>query len=228
MGKKKRHISVVNIILYSILAIVIMLPYGGMWLIKNMYDKKEKEIKDSSFLIISKEDMNLRVFDYSGHTLKTYSIACGKNYGNKKDVGDLKTPEGVFHVSSIEDAHTWTHDFGDGKGIIDGAYGPWFIRLEVPGHKGIGIHGTHKPESIGTRDTEGCIRLNNNDLQELKKMVRVGTTVVITPSYADAINMINMSSIDAKENESKKNVEMIDIVDNSSEVSTYKSKLIIK
>lgn len=226
--KKKRHIRLVNVILYSLLAIVVAIPYGGMWLIKNMYDKKEQEIKNSSFVIISKEDMNLSVLDYSGHTLKSYSIACGKNYGNKKDIGDLKTPEGVFHVSSIEDAHTWTHDFGDGKGVIDGAYGPWFIRLEVPGHKGIGIHGTHKPESIGTRDTEGCIRLNNSDLQEFKKMVRVGTTVVITPSYADAINMVNPTAVEKKDNNNTNRTMQNDDANKKTEITTYKSKIEIK
>ena len=57
----------------------------------------------------------------------------------------------------------------------------------TPGHKGIGIHGTHKPESIGTRDTEGCIRLHNDDLRQLVGHVRVGMTVVILPSWRDAL-----------------------------------------
>ena len=106
------------------------------------------------------EDMTLRLIDGQGGDILKFPIACGKNYGNKRKSGDMKTPEGVFSISEIVDASCWTHDFGDGKGEIAGAYGPFFIRLETPGHKGIGIHGTHKPESIGTRDTEGCIRLH--------------------------------------------------------------------
>ena len=97
----------------------------------------------------------------------------------------MRTPEGIFYVSEIENATTWGHDFKDGKGRIEGAYGPWFIRLEVPGHKGIGIHGTHKPESIGTRDTEGCVRLQNADIDDLRKRVHVGMVVVVVPSLAD-------------------------------------------
>ena len=61
-----------------------------------------------------------------------------------------------------------------------------FIRLDVPGHKGIGIHGTHKPESIGTRDTEGCIRLENSEILKLKELAYLGMVVVITPSVQDA------------------------------------------
>ncbi len=44
-----------------------------------------------------------------------------------------------------------------------------------------GIHGTPFPESIGTRATEGCIRLRNEDITDLKGRVRVGTTVIILP-----------------------------------------------
>lgn len=73
------------------------------------------------------------------------------------------------------------------QGEIRGAYGSHFIRLKTPGHRGIGIHGTHDPASIGTRATEGCIRLNNGDLLELvKKYVYVGMPVVILTSEADS------------------------------------------
>ena len=61
------------------------------------------------------------------------------------------------------------------------AYGPWFLRLDVPGFNDIGIHGTHLPESIGSRATEGCIRLTNDDITDLKGRVKVGTVVTILP-----------------------------------------------
>jgi lipoprotein-anchoring transpeptidase ErfK/SrfK len=44
---------------------------------------------------------------------------------------------------------------------------------------GIAIHGTHDPSSVGTNASEGCVRMNNNDLQELKRIVKVGTAVTI-------------------------------------------------
>ncbi len=104
-----------------------------------------------------------------GEKVKEYPIAVGRNPGDKQRVGDNRTPTGRFRVVSIEDASKWTHDFRDGKGKIKGAYGPWFLRLEAKGWKGIGIHGTHDPDSIGTRATEGCIRLNNEDIAELRQ-----------------------------------------------------------
>lgn len=108
----------------------------------------------------------------------SYPVALGERSGDKRRVGDMRTPEGVFSVQQIQDSSYWKHDFGDGKGPIEGAYGPWFIRLET-GWKGIGIHGTHDPSTIGKRVTEGCIRLHNRNIEVLKEQVGIGTTVVI-------------------------------------------------
>ena len=81
-------------------------------------------------------------------------------------------------MQSIENAGGWSHDFLDGKGVIRGAYGPWFIRLKT-GWQGIGIHGTHDPDSRGSRATEGCIRLSNDELEELRQFAFREMKVVI-------------------------------------------------
>ncbi|MBQ7220173.1 MAG: L,D-transpeptidase [Synergistaceae bacterium] len=118
---------------------------------------------------------------YKGTELvKEYPIAVGRNPGDKQRTGDNRTPTGNFKIVSIENASKWTHDFRDGKGKIAGAYGPWFLRLDAKGWKGIGIHGTHAPDSIGTRATEGCIRLNNSDIAELKQYAYRNMPVVIS------------------------------------------------
>lgn len=122
-----------------------------------------------------------RMYFYRGDSVeRTYPIAIGANGGQKRMVGDNRTPVGNFSVQQIQDSRKWTYDFGDGKGPVRGAYGPWFIRLKTPGWKGIGIHGTHDPDSIGTMITQGCVRLWNEDLEELKQKVFVGMTVIIS------------------------------------------------
>lgn len=55
------------------------------------------------------------------------------------------------------------------------------MRLKVPGFRSIGIHGTNEPESIGTRASQGCVRLRNEEIVRLKELVRVGTPVEILP-----------------------------------------------
>ena len=47
------------------------------------------------------------------------------------------------------------------------------------GWKGIGIHGTHDPDSRGTNATEGCIRLSNEDIDELKQYAYKNMPVII-------------------------------------------------
>ena len=46
--------------------------------------------------------MNLKLFNYKGQLLQTSKIACGKNAGDKENVGDFKTPEGVFNIVDID------------------------------------------------------------------------------------------------------------------------------
>ena len=134
--------------------------------------------RKGTWIKIQKNEHKLYVMKGS-EVIKAYGIAVGRNPGQKERAGDCRTPEGNFTVQQIQNAGSWTHDFKDGKGAIKGAYGPWFIRLKT-GWNGIGIHGTHDSESIGRDVTEGCIRLQNNDVEELKRQyIKVGLPVVI-------------------------------------------------
>lgn len=174
-------------LVYLLYLLIAVLPYGGLYYLHRWHENSANEREEAKVVIVSKEDMSLSVYSYSGELRFSAPIACGKNYGNKEKKGDMKTPEGVFHVSEIVNSVTWKHDFKDGKGEIENAYGPYFIRLAVPYHKGIGIHGTHDSESIGHRETEGCIRLKNDDLITLVSFVKCGTVVIIIPSAMDVV-----------------------------------------
>ena len=146
----------------------------------------EEESKEEAYLIlVSKQEMSLSVYDTIGKELYKFPIACSAVFGNKKMRGDHKTPEGLFPITQVLYSAYIPHDFKDGKGEIPGAYGPYFLRLGVPGYIDIGIHGTHAPESMGTRVTEGCIRLTNDNILILKSLVDVGTTVIVTTSIED-------------------------------------------
>lgn len=176
-----------NRLLLILCAIAILIPSIGMVVMKNWYEKKIENFHKASFIVINKEDMTLKVYNSEGSVIEEFPVGLGKNYGNKIEKGDNRTPEGIFRITEIQDASGWKHDFGDGKGEIKGAYGPYFIRLYTNPHKGIGIHGTHLPESIGTRCTEGCIRLHNDNVRKLKELVYGGLTVIILPSQKDIL-----------------------------------------
>lgn len=132
-------------------------------------------------IVVSKKALRLYVINEKNDTLFERPIACGKNFGNKTVIGDKKTPEGEFKIKMMYDATSWKHDFGDGQGIRLGAYGPLFFRLNVPGFNDIGIHGTIFPESIGTRSSEGCVRMKNEDIKALYPHCRIGMKVIIEP-----------------------------------------------
>ena len=118
-------------------------------------------------------------------------------YGDKKIEGDNKTPECVnrwgsgvkppsnlFHVMQIDNKATATHNYDDGRGNVK-AYGKWFLRLKLNGHKcdgnnSIGIHGHgDTPWSTPGRNSGGCIRLTNDNILIVEQYVKTNTKVYI-------------------------------------------------
>lgn len=134
---------------------------------------KKEVIMNNYYLVVELKNYKMYLYE-DQNIVKEYSIAIGKNPGDKEKVGDSRTPWGNFRIEKIEPAEHWVYNYGDGKGYVH-AYGKWFIRLETneeqtfSGNKwtGIGIHGTHEEESIGTRASRGCLRMHNNELEEL-------------------------------------------------------------
>lgn len=145
------------------------------------FAKYLSQVDSAPFIVVDKPSLTLTLVDASGYPIKQYGCALARNFGPKQVRGDNKTPEGAFKINELLNARGLSHDFGDGKGPVRDAYGPWFLRLDVPGFRDIGIHGSPFPESIGTRATEGCVRLRNEDITDLKKRVKLGTWVIITP-----------------------------------------------
>ena len=91
------------------------------------------QVDSTPFIVIDKQAFKLTLVDAAGQPIKEYGISCAINYGPKKVRGDHKTPEGTFKINELLNAKGLTHDFKDGKGPIKDAYGPWFLRLDVPG-----------------------------------------------------------------------------------------------
>ncbi|MDY6411991.1 MAG: L,D-transpeptidase [Bacteroidales bacterium] len=154
---------------------------------KAVYYQAPQVDKKNTFIVISKKEQRLYVYGTAaGDTLllAKYPACLSLNKGQKQRRGDMKTPScpasKPFYIKAIKPASSWYHDFKDGRGSIK-AYGAWFLSLHTPGHSGIGIHGsTNNEKSVPGRASEGCIRLRDPDIIQLKeRYARLNMPVII-------------------------------------------------
>jgi lipoprotein-anchoring transpeptidase ErfK/SrfK len=80
------------------------------------------------------------------------------------------TPTGTFEIVNLVSEPTYFHSGTVIPPSVDNPVGSRWIGLN---HKGYGIHGTNEPGSIGNAASHGCIRLRNEDVEQLFEMVRV-------------------------------------------------------
>ena len=108
------------------------------------------------YLEVDTEVAELRVW-VGGSVWKTYPVAVGK-WATLTPVGEWKIMDKGYESG--------------------GAFGTRWMALDVPW--GVyGIHGTNRPWSIGTYASLGCVRMFNEDIEELYELVPIGTRVVI-------------------------------------------------
>jgi lipoprotein-anchoring transpeptidase ErfK/SrfK len=62
-----------------------------------------------------------------------------------------------------------------------GPNNPLGVAVLVLGDGTYGIHGTNRPETIGTSASYGCFRMYNKDILDLFSKVSIGTTVTVVP-----------------------------------------------
>ncbi|MCM1290663.1 MAG: L,D-transpeptidase [Prevotella sp.] len=166
---------------------------GIIWpMVNDNLEYAEKLLNNTHdrFLVVDKGSMRVIVYNKYGVEEVNYGIACARNFGTKHKKADTRTPEGFFSVEGIYDSTDWlfTNDNGY-TSPARGQFGPRFIRLKIPTTTQIGLHGTAAPGSIGRRASHGCIRLTNENILKLVKMVEKGTPVIVSPGPRDrAVN----------------------------------------
>ncbi len=105
-----------------------------------------------------------------GALYKIYPVGVGKP--------ESQTPLGEFFIQSKEVDPTWISPSDLSIRISSGPDNPLGYRwMELEGV--YGIHGTNRPESIGGFVSNGCIRMQESDVEELFDMVSLGTPVKI-------------------------------------------------
>lgn len=122
---------------------------------------------------IDKSENRLRLYD-GGKLIRTYPVATGR--------ATTITPEGRFTIVFKTTDPGWTNpDTGEffPGGSPRNPLGSRWLGLSIGGGRRYGIHGTNAPWSIGQSITHGCVRMQNWAVEELYRLVPLGTVVVI-------------------------------------------------
>ncbi|MDI6616123.1 MAG: L,D-transpeptidase [Syntrophaceae bacterium] len=133
-------------------------------------------------IVVDKTLQKLFVYRADGDSLqRIYEAPCstGKNRGTKIESGDARTPEGIYFPVKF---------FSDQE--LSAIYGPMAFDLNYPnildrkeGKNGnnIWLHGTDKP--LAPFQSNGCIALDNNDIDAVSRFVTLNETPVIIQDY---------------------------------------------
>ena len=127
-----------------------------------------KVVTDKFRIVVSRSKNRLQLL--AGDVLlKEYPVGTGEY---------SKTPIGDFVIENRIPEPPWKGiPYGDERNVL----GTRWMGLKNEGDtiEGYGIHGTWDDDTIGKSVSQGCIRLHNADVEELFKIVPVGTPVKI-------------------------------------------------
>jgi len=129
-----------------------------------------------AFELVANKTRREMVVYLNGAFFKRYRIGTGV-FG--------KTPVGTFVIKEkLVEPSWWPADgrevpFGHPDNILGTRWMSIEATGETPRVRGYGIHGTWEPESIGQEESAGCIRMLNEQVEELYTYLPEGTPVRI-------------------------------------------------
>ena len=130
--------------------------------------------ESSAQLVLSLSQRSLEV-RYADQPAVRYEVAVGQ--------ADWQTPTGEFQVVNKIENPAWQHPITKDEVPPgpDNPLGARWIGFWSDGQAQIGFHGTNQEELIGEAVSHGCVRMRNQDIQDLYQRVEVGTAVKVEP-----------------------------------------------
>lgn len=142
-------------------------------------------------VVVRKSDRELTLYRY-GKMYRRFPVVLGAiPDGDKRYEGDMRTPEGLYRVSDKRKHERWRY----------------FIEIDYPNEedrevyekrlkqemvptiggvplgigRGLGLHGSDRPEDQGNGKnwTRGCVAMSNAAIEELYRLVDIGTPVLL-------------------------------------------------
>lgn len=135
---------------------------------KNVVSNKGQVL--NRLIIVNKDSLKLAYYE-NGKLVNSFKCAIGKS--------STQTPNGSFTIINKQANRPYYKGNIKG-GATNNPLGTRFLQLTSSGYA---IHGTCYPNSIGTRASDGCIRLYNSNVEWLYNKVSVGTRVLIGNGY---------------------------------------------
>jgi LysM repeat protein len=135
----------------------------------NIQARAKLKISKAKYKILVDKSQNILTLLGDNDVIKVYRVSTGEN---------SSTPAGNFKIiNKIIDPVWYTQ-----KAIVpaespDNVLGSRWLGFNL---RGYGIHGTVSPEKIGEQATKGCVRMLNAEVEELYKIVPIGTEVTVT------------------------------------------------
>ena len=116
---------------------------------------------------------------YDGCPFKSYRITIGMEHKEtpvtKFVVGNRNPKPAWWPPADMKVTGKIPVPYGDPQNPL----GEWWISLEHDLHHGIGIHGTNDPASIGSKASNGCVRMLNDEVCEVAAISYKGMGVTV-------------------------------------------------
>jgi lipoprotein-anchoring transpeptidase ErfK/SrfK len=126
--------------------------------------------RNHAFSVHVSKSRNDLLLALDGKFFKRYPVATGR---------DGKTPAGAFKIIDKIEHPPWHKPGGlpIPYGDPENQLGTHWLAIDMPGY---GLHGTWDPDSVGSQTSDGCIRMFNDEIEELYSILPRGTPVIIT------------------------------------------------
>jgi murein L,D-transpeptidase YafK len=128
-------------------------------------------------IVVEKETQTLTLYQFNGTFALKYRFPCstGEVAGEKLVSGDQKTPEGVYFFTKQFSKKHLAPIYGSGAFVMD--YPNFMDQKYERSGNSIWLHGSDKP--IKPRDSNGCVVLNNDDLNVLARHIKLNRTPIV-------------------------------------------------
>ncbi len=133
-----------------------------------IFPGKKIKIWSGPLSILVDKSQNILMLKSDEEVIKTYIVSTGANnsspVGTYKIVNKLTNPT-WFKAGAVAAANS-----------PENVLGTRWMGFDLPGY---GIHGTIEPQNLGKQVTQGCVRMANQDVEELYTIVPQNTEVTI-------------------------------------------------